>query len=92
MYKRGLIGTITLIVLAILILGGIFTYYQVKKHGLQISSGNIVVDIKFNETKNETLKDKTNGIINKTNITLTDSPNNSSLKIKNISNNNNTFK
>ena len=79
MNKRALLGTILLaFVVLILIVGGIF-YYQLRTKGVQITSGNFVVDIKYqdNETSqngtdieeiSENFSDKINNT-NKTSIT-----------------------
>lgn len=49
--KRGFFGMIALLIIAVVIGGSLFAYYQVKKNGVQISSGNLQVDIQFNGTK-----------------------------------------
>ena len=58
MNKRALLGTILLaFVVLVLIIGGIF-YYQLRTKGVQITSGNFVVDIKYQD--NETSQNETN--------------------------------
>ncbi len=53
MNKKGLVGMILIIAIIVLMALGTLMYYQIKKHGLQIISGNIVVDLNYqNEQKN----------------------------------------
>ena len=88
MNKRALLGTILLaFVVLILIVGGIF-YYQLRTKGVQITSGNFVVDIKYqnNETNQngtdiEEIKENFSDKINNTNKTsITNSTFNSTIQ------------
>ena len=58
MNKNGFLGLIGLVVVLVVVGGGFLAYNHVKTEGLQISSGNLVFDINFNQT-------------NKTNIGIT---------------------
>ncbi|MAG38054.1 hypothetical protein CMI45_01555 [Candidatus Pacearchaeota archaeon] len=51
MNKRALFGTVFIVIIILLILAGAFIYFQVKKSGIQLSSGEIQIDIKFNDTE-----------------------------------------
>ena|SRR3989344_4912357 len=53
MNKRALLGTIVLITIAVIVLGGMFGYYQFKKHGVQIKSGNIEINLKYNASDSQ---------------------------------------
>ncbi len=49
--KKGLIGTIILIVVLLFAIAGFITYNQIKKNGVQLSSGELSIDIQFNQSK-----------------------------------------
>ncbi len=50
MNRRGLLfGIIAFVVILLLVVGGLF-YYQLKKNGVRITSGNFVVDINYNSS------------------------------------------
>tara|TARA_Y100000310_G_scaffold284177_1_gene306793 strand:- start:4477 stop:4752 length:276 start_codon:yes stop_codon:yes gene_type:complete len=51
MNKKALLGSIFLAVIIILIIGGGIVYYQIKKEGVQVTSGNLVFDITYNESE-----------------------------------------
>ena len=84
MNKKALIGTIFLIFIILVVAIGAFTYFQVKKNGIQLSSGDIIIDVKFNDS------DKITGniidIFNET-IDVSNSTNNKSKFVSNISEN-----
>jgi len=51
MNKKGLLGTIIIAIIIILALVGTLIYFQLKKEGVQLSSGDFQIDIKYNSTE-----------------------------------------
>jgi len=91
MNKRALLGTIFLAVIVVLLLGGGIFYYKLRTDGVKITSGNVVVDIKYNDTSENSEEQEDIGIIespkilNETNISETDLMQNDSLEYQNLS-------
>lgn len=51
--KRGLLGTILIsIALVVLIIGAIL-FWQIRTNGIQVSSGNFIIEISYNSSSND---------------------------------------
>jgi hypothetical protein len=53
MNKKGLLGTIILGIVIILAIVGALIYFQLKNEGVQLSSGDFQIDIKYNSSNPE---------------------------------------
>lgn len=78
MNKRGFLGWIILGILVLIILVSTVVYFYVKSNGVQISSGNVKVEINFNDTNKVDSLNKTNSSLSlPTNISETSQVNQS---------------
>lgn len=66
MNKKALLGYLFLGVIVILLIIGMIFYFQFRKSGLQISTGSVVIDVKYNEAQES---DNSSEMLNKTNET-----------------------
>jgi hypothetical protein len=69
MNKRALIGFVISSVIIVIILAAIFFYFQFRNNGLQITSGNIQIDINYNETSESPESPENNNSIDVVNAT-----------------------
>jgi hypothetical protein len=51
MNKKGLLGMIVIIAAIVILLIGAFLWFQIKNNGITISSGDLSVDINFDENQ-----------------------------------------
>ena len=73
MNKRALITQIIFIILAVLIIIGVLSFFQLKNNGLKITTGNLVIDVNYNKSDIQEITPPTNSTPqNKTNITVTE--------------------
>ena len=68
MNKRGFLATIFLALMIVVFIIGLFAYFKIRTTGLEFSTGNIIIGIRYNDsaakTTTESISPEQNSIIN----------------------------
>jgi hypothetical protein len=68
MNKKGLLGTILIVAVVVIALISLLTFWQIKSKGIQITSGNFIIDINYDEQPEPELSPENNVTNNKTTL------------------------